>query len=246
MAMTRNRALWAVTLLVALVALGSSIAWAATRGDDGHWGMMSYGQGMMGYAARDGGKPVGDLPEARRQAERFAERLDLQVGEVMQFSDGFYAELEEADGTPATEVLIDARTGAIWFEFGPAMMWNTRYGMMRDGGRAMGMGDSSMMGWMMGRGGMMGGGVPADQTWTPGGLAGVKAQVSAAEARRIAQRWLDANRTGVRAGDPEPFPGYYTLHVERAGRIEGMLSVNAFTGAVWYHWWHGRVLAMDG
>src|SRR5680860_1583854 len=124
--MTGNRLVWIVVLVGALAALGSSIAWATTRADDDRWGMMSYGSGMMGYAARDGGTPVSDLPEARRQAERFAGRLDLRVGEVMQFSDGFYAELDESDGRPATEVLIDAATGAVWFEYGPAMMWNTR------------------------------------------------------------------------------------------------------------------------
>ena len=243
--MTRNRLVWAVTLVAALAALGSSIGWAATSAGDDRWGMMSYGSGMMGYAARDGGRPVSDLPEARGQAERFARRLDLRVGEVMQFGDGFYAELDEPDGAPATEVLIDARTGAVWLEYGPAMMWNTRYGMMRDGGPAAGMG-GAMMGWMMGRGGMMGGGAPADPTWTPGDATGTDARVTAGAARRIAQRWLEANRTDLRADDPETFPGYYTLHLERAGRIEGMLSVNAYTGAVWYHWWHGRFLAMDG
>ena len=155
--MTRNQTAWIVTLIAALVALGSSIAWAATRSDEGRWDMMRYGSGMMGYAARGGGDPVSDLPGARRQAERFADRLDLKVREVMQFSDGFYAELAEDDGRLATEVLIDSRTGATWFEYGPAMMWNTRYGMMRGGGPGAAMG-GAMNGWMMGRGGMMGGG----------------------------------------------------------------------------------------
>lgn len=242
--MTRNRIVWAVTLVAALAALGLSIAWTATGARDGDWGMGSYGAGMMGYAASDGGTPVSDLPKARRQAERFAGRLDLKVGEVMQFSDGFYAELKEGDGRLATEVLIDARSGAAWFEYGPAMMWNTRYGMMRGGGTAAGMG-GAMTGWMMGQGGMMGGGAPADPTWTPGDAAG-PVKVGSGEARRIAQRWLDAKRPGVRAGTADTFPGYYTLHVERDGRIDGMLSVNASTGAVWYHSWHDRFLAKDG
>jgi hypothetical protein len=24
----------------------------------------------------------------------------------------------------------------------------------------------------------------------------------------------------------------------------GMVSVNGYTGALWYHWWHGRFLGM--
>jgi hypothetical protein len=66
------------------------------------------------------------------------------------------------------------------------------------------------------------------------------------EARRIAQRWLDANRSGLRAGEATAFPGYVTPHVERNGRVSGVLSVNADTGAVSYHWWHGRFMEMSG
>ena len=156
--MTSRRGGWAVVLVAALVALGTSLAWAATRRDHGHWGMMSYGSGMMGYADPGGGEPVRDLAGARRQAERFADRLDLRVSEVMRFSDGYYAELEENDGSPATEILVDPDRGAVWPEYGPAMMWNTRFGMMRAGSGA-GMADG-MMGWMMERGGSMGAGAP--------------------------------------------------------------------------------------
>lgn len=55
---------------------------------------------------------------------------DLRVGEVMRFTRNYYAELEERDGTKSTEVLADPQNGAVQLEFGPAMMWNTRCGMM--------------------------------------------------------------------------------------------------------------------
>jgi len=42
---------------------------------------------------------------------------------------------------------------------------------------------------------------------------------------------------------PDSFPGYYTLHITKDGQISGMLSVNAFTGQVWYHTWHGTFVA---
>jgi hypothetical protein len=32
------------------------------------------------------------------------------------------------------------------------------------------------------------------------------------------------------------------LDTERDGRFVGMLSVNARTGAVWYHGWHGSFI----
>jgi hypothetical protein len=69
------------------------------RGGDGGWTMHRLGNGMMGYAPAGGNDPVRSLADARRQADRFADRLDLEVGEVMRFSNHYYAELEE-DGRP--------------------------------------------------------------------------------------------------------------------------------------------------
>jgi len=34
-----------------------------------------------------------------------------------------------------------------------------------------------------------------------------------------------------------------TLHIINGGQVTGMLSVNAYTGAVWYHTWHGAFIA---
>jgi len=70
-------------------------------------------------------------------------------------------------------------------------------------------------------------------------------RVSAVEASRLAQRWLDEQRRGLAAGEPEQFPGYYTLETSRGGTIAGMMSVNATTDAVWYHPWHGSYVAMS-
>jgi len=39
--------------------------------------------------------------------------------------------------------------------------------------------------------------------------------------------------------DAHLFYGYYTIHVIKDGEIYGMLSVNGYDGAVWYHNWHG-------
>ena len=85
----------------------------------------------------------------------------------------------------------------------------------------------------------MGGGY-ADSTWTPG----VAGDVSPARAQRIANRWLANQKAGLTAAEADAFPGYYTVHVLDNGRLAGMLSVNAATGAVWSHWWHGRFVSM--
>jgi hypothetical protein len=225
----RTKTLPLVVLLAAAAALAGSAAWAVRAGESG-WGMHRYGSGMMGYAASEGGgERVVDLAGARRQAGRFADRLDLEVGEVMRFSNHYYAELEE-DGRPATEVLVDPESGSVYLEYGPAMMWNTRFGMMSSARFP----SAGMMGGMTGGSGL------ADPTWAPTG----DGDVSAAEARAIASRWLAEDGRGFEAGEPEAFPGYYTLHLLRRGEVAGMMSVNAVTGAPWYHWWHGRFVSM--
>lgn len=210
--------------------------------------MSRFGPGMMGYASSGSGTPVSDLIGAKRQAQRFAERLDLRVGEVMRFENNYYAELVEPGGNRATEVLVNPATGAVFLEYGPAMMWNTRYGMMggRSGSPGM-MGGSSGFGGMMsggpGSGGMMGGEYGGDPTWAPSPET-TKPSVSAQEAKAVAARWLAREGSKLRAGTADAFPGYYTLHVLEGDRLAGMLSVNAYTGAVWYHRWHGRFLSM--
>ncbi len=65
------------------------------------------------------------------------------------------------------------------------------------------------------------------------------------QAVRIADGWLSEHRTGLPAAEPDQFPGYYTLHTLRDTHIVGMLSVNATTGEVWYHTWHGRFIQMQ-
>ena len=65
------------------------------------------------------------------------------------------------------------------------------------------------------------------------------------QARERAQSWLDRYQPGSTTEEPVAFPGYYTLHTEKDGRITGMLSVHATTGRVWYHNWHGEFIAED-
>ncbi len=176
-------------------------------------GMMGRGNapaGMMGgFGLAGDGQPVTTFAAARARAQAFADQLaaGLHAGEVMQFSNGYYSELMTADGQGATEVLIDQGTGAVSIEQGPALMWNTRYGMH-----------------------------PTDAA---------PATMSAAQAVKDAQAWLDAQHTGLTAGEVTAFPGYDTLHTLRDGRIVGMMSINASTGAAWYHTWHGTFLGMD-
>jgi hypothetical protein len=117
-------------------------AYAAMMGDpgqDSYRGMMSGSMmGSMGMVWLPGdGVAVSSIPAARARATSAARAAGLHPGEVMWFDNGFYVELKDSAGQPATEVIVDPRTGAVSTEQGPAMMWNTRFGMMRaDGGSA--------------------------------------------------------------------------------------------------------------
>lgn len=72
-----------------------------------------------------------------------------------------------------------------------------------------------------------------------------KMPVSAEQAKDIAQRFLNVNLPSVTVGEADTFYGYYTLHTLKDGQIEGMLSVNGYTEAVWYHTWHGPFIRMS-
>lgn len=166
----------------------------------------------------------------------------------MRFENNFYVRLDERNGGAATEVLVDPASGTVTLEYGPAMMWNTRYGMMGDPDATGSMMGGGMMGGEMMGGGMIGGGMMGGVAGQPS-LAPSRAVVgpmTAARARALASAWLRDQIPGVTAIEPDAFPGYYTLHTVRDGRVEGMLSVNRRTGLVWYHWWHGRFVAMAG
>ena len=151
---------------------------------------------------------------------------DLELDEIMEFEYNYYVFYsEESTGIGAMEMLIDKTTGRIFPEYGPNMMWNLKYG---HGGMMTGPG-----GMMGGFGGMMGGHYPEGYSGDP---------IGAEEAIEIAQKFIDTAYPGAEADDPHPFYGYYTLHTMMNGEIFGMLSVNAFTGQIWYHNWHGEYI----
>lgn len=234
----------AAVALAALIGVAVTLAVVATDDDEtvvvapglgmmgvaGYGGMMA-GGGMMGggLGAQGNVEPVESMQEAASRVESWLADAGFdgfQVAEVMAFSNGYYIAVDDAAGKGAFELLLDPATGWIAQEPGPSMMWNTEYGLM--GGRF----GSSMMGG--GFGGMMLG---------PGMMGQQGSQIAgplfAEKAQQVANRWLEQALPGETAGDPRAFPGYYTFDTERNGQPQGMLSVNAQTGAVWYHVWHG-------
>ncbi len=256
------RTLPIIVLVAAFAGLVGSGAWAINReASNGNAGWMHNRSTAWMMSYRSGSsEPVNSIAEARKRAQAFADRLDLKVAEVIQFTNNFYARLDDSSGKPATEVLVDPATGNTSLEYGPAMMWNTRYGMM-NGRAGTGMMSSGAMGnvnGMMGStGGMMGSdsasgmmsgggmmGSAGGPTWRPS-AGSVSGPVSAQQAIVIAKRWLAQRDSALTVPDADTFPGYFSMEVERNGKIVGMMSVNASTGAIWDHWWHGDFIAIS-
>ncbi len=193
-------------------------------------GMMGGMMGSQGYA-RPGatGQRLTGVQVQGAVADymaRYYNNPDLEVVELMEFEQNFYAQVaEKSTKINAFELLIDPFTGAVQPEYGPNMMWNTQYGHM------------SGMGGMM-SGDMLNGLAPVQPT--------AEMPVKPDQVARLAQAYLDTQKTGLTVEKGlDTFYGYYTIHtVDKAGKTVGMLSVNGYTGQVWYHTWHGNFIGM--
>ncbi len=66
--------------------------------------------------------------------------------------------------------------------------------------------------------------------------------VTVDQAKSAAQQFLNTYYAGTTVGDVTTFYGYYSIEVLYSGNVYGMLSVNGYTGQVWYHTWHGTFI----
>ena len=148
---------------------------------------------------------------------------DLAVTQVEEYSNNFYVQInEKSTGNGASELIVDKYSGSIYPEMGPNMMWNTKY-------------EASTAG-MMGAGGMMSG--YGYNTITPT----TTLPITETQAKANAQQYLNTNYQGTTTGDITMFYGYYTGEVINGTITQGMLSVNGYSGQVWYHTWHGAFI----
>ncbi len=136
--------------------------------------------------------------------------LDLTVKQIEEYTNNFYVPVTQVNtGNGAFELLINKATGIVTPEPGPNMMWNTKY--------------TFGAGWC---------------NWARGAITATPT-VTVAQARADAQQYLNSYLAGTTVGDVTDFSGHYTIEVLQDRTPYGMLSVNSFTGQVWYHTWHG-------
>ena len=199
-----------------------TVPYANGWGCDG-WGSMtlaphaSAGVGGYGYGYAPNVTPL-KLDDAVTRAQQYVaafNNADLKLAEVEEYAWNFYGlAKEKSTGNGAFEILVDKYSGAVYPEMGPNMMWNYKYSPM----------GSMMGGWFNQSAGKM--------------------TVTMEQARANAAQYLKTylpSATVEEKGDT--FYGYYHFDVLQNGKTAGMLSVNGYTGAVWYHTWHGDFVA---
>ena len=183
---------------------------------------------MNGYRSSNGNLAPVTIDQAKDAAKRYLASLnnaDLAVSEIMIFDNNAYVVIKETStGKGAFELLIDPDSQTAFPEHGPNMMWNLKYG----GNNRQSMMKRMMGGW--------------DSTSAPDLSA--EMPITLTQATEDAQQYLDANIAGATAAaDPVQFYGYYTLDFEKDRKVNGMLSVNGYTGQVFLHTWHGAFIA---
>lgn len=67
--------------------------------------------------------------------------------------------------------------------------------------------------------------------------------VTPEQALKTAQDFLNAVYPGTDADEIVPYYGYYTIMTALEGKHYGMLSINGYSGDVWYHTWHGMFIS---
>lgn len=155
-----------------------------------------------------------EVEELTREYLERNDLSDLEIAEIMEFSKNFYIEVYEPDTGIGAMELLVDKSNGAIFQ---------EYG-------------PNMM-WNIKYG--MHSQIPLSQT-------DITMDISEDEAVGLAERYLAKTNIVELAGDEvEKFYGYYTIHtLTEDGDIAGMLSVNGFTGDVWYHNWHGIFIDM--
>jgi hypothetical protein len=195
---------------------GPDLAWNTKYGGSGMMG----GQGMMGGCMQGmmGGSGMMD-----------GSGMDESMDDMMDDMDDM-GDMGSMHGTSGSAGMMGSRSMMNRTTSSTTTARRTVFtqGMMGNGQGMMGNGQGQ---------GMMGNGTTGSTTAT------TDMPIKQPEAKDRAQKYLDREYPGAKAGDPAIFYGYYTAVVEKDGRTFGLLSINGTDGQAWWHSWLGPFIA---
>jgi len=163
-----------------------------------------------------------DLKDLNQNVENFVKAINMnyEIDVILTFtnSDYYYSIKDSESGKGVLELQINPLTGVIYPEFGPNMMWNTNFNISD----------------MNSRNGMNN--LTFRDDFKNNDI------ISLEESIILARKYFE-NLDMIYDVDQEglEFSGYYTLYVKDNNKTIGLLSVNYYTGDIWYHAWHGDV-----
>jgi len=231
----RNKVLWTAVLVVSIILLIGYGIWEVAFLKSRYNGSYNQGYnnvGMMGKWFSSNRNQFYNTEkltidqiklEVNNNIQRYAS--DLEVSDIFVYKDtDYYVSIKEKDtGRGAMEILVNPYTGQTYPEYGPNIVWNEKYDM-RNGY------------------GMMGG--TARNNYSRYSYSrGASERVNKEEAVKAADEYVKSNISKELSvsGTGYEFYGYYTFHINNDNKIVGMISVNYYTGEVWYHNWHGEL-----
>jgi hypothetical protein len=196
----------------------------ANDGYDGHYygcgGCGGHGHG--GYYGCDTASIYGTtttpltLSQAVTVANEYLTSLNnpnLAITNVQEYAVNFRFSLyEKSTGIGAYEMTINKYTGYVCPGMGPSVIWNTKYTIINGAISVYNATATSTM------------------------------PVTATQAQTFAQQYLSTAMPATTVGTATPFYGYYNVEVLSGGNLYGILSVNGYTGQIWYQAWHGSFI----
>ena len=239
--MRRSKIIWSTVLVISLLLLigyGIYEYTFARNTNFGSYGPGYYGSGMMSNwfgtntnnNQRDYvGKEKMSIDKIRDAVENYIQIYNdnLEIADIFVFKDtDYYVSIQEKDtGKGAIELLVNPYTGDVYPENGPNITWNEKYAIY--GGSSYGM----MGSFQQNRNNRN-----YRDEYTEKYIDRNKAIKIANE---YAKRNIDKDFSVLDEG--REFYGYYTFQVNEGDKPVGMLSVNYYTGDIWFHNWHGQL-----
>jgi len=241
---------------MSLIAMGSVLSFSATVNNDSaiYNGREFYrGMGQVRFVSAENAEKL-TIEAQTEKVNAYLAQYDeaLKIGDIYVYDDSetYFIIYEEETGKGAMELLVDPYSGYVFPEYGPNMMWNLKYGMMY-GGRGLAGQEGMMFGYQNFN---VNGFACGGQSGYYNSMMGIQSNINPdtdtllteEEVLKIANDYiakLELSKSVLNVETHE-FYGYYTVHLMAQDDMLGMFSINAYTGDVWYHSWHGTLSEM--